>query len=150
MERQTTYRAWAHKGGAYLHNGDHFESCLGLEMESFKKYYPKEWEILNSAKRTESGYDALYTIFHQELELHIIFTKSLLLFDVIKPGCFYSKTKAGKALIELLEFADLRFILYKRVWLKKGNIFLDLSVCHCDSEDELHNDLVTGTLQTLE
>jgi len=144
----------AHNDGENLYRGNCFENALLEELEYTKKHFAddKDFKLLfatlKELKRPRHHpQDILHDLFREHVTIDFEFAKQLKLYDIINPNCFCSETEIGKALISLIDIADLRFILYMRNWSATNEISIDFEVTHCDFEREVHLKMSKGEFE---
>lgn len=138
---------WSHNDGEYLWRGDSFEEGLLMELEHYLTYYPDNADLrllISKVEESERSVpeDFLFNLLITNLTLDFEFAKQLKLFDIITPTCFSTETAIGKALITLMEYADFRFILFRRNWDTMNEIEVEFEVCHMDYDREVHSALI--------
>lgn len=133
----------AHYDEKNFYVGNSFENALLEELEHTKKTYPNDksfkflFEELERLKGKKHPEDTLWDVFYNDVIIDFEFAKQLKLYDIIDSYCFSSRNNKGKALIELINTADFRFILYRRSWSGTNEIELDFEVSHVDKHLEI-------------
>ena len=140
---------FAHNDGENLFRGDCFENALWEELESSKKYTPNKhfqllFDKLEELKGNRSPQDILEILFHENVNIDFEFAKQLKLYDIICPDCFYSQTDIGQALIYLLNFASLRFVVSVKEWHATNHMTVEFEMAHWDYVKKLHKELIKG------
>jgi hypothetical protein len=147
--KEVTVWCWVHDTDN-LYRGDSFESALYEELLDTKKYNSDDKDFmllfakLEELKDTQSEGGIMYDLFRDNITLDFDFTKDLRLFDIMRANCFYSETEIGKALIHLIEHAELEFVLCNRSWYETNKLVLEFEMTHCDYSREVHYKFLKG------
>lgn len=139
--------------GEYLFRGH----CLGQELlivvEELKKYCEQEkWYYLLKKELEDKKYelrqqDILDKILRENVSIDFNFAYKLHLFDCLEPECLIGEGELGNAIIELCSRANLIFIVNKRNYSTKDEIWIHFEVCHEDFQFDCHKALMTHTIK---
>lgn len=119
--------------GEFLDGADSLGEMLLKTLKEANKRYPENnnFSYLIEYLETEKVFyfDAW---FHEEFPKHLTiindFSKELNLYDAISAHCLMSKTKMGKALIELLSYGEFKLVLTGKTWWAIDNLLLDFEL----------------------
>lgn len=136
--------------GEFLFRGECFEENIWLELQILNSHSSENEQVkllvleVDKFKSNKHPQDILYSIFYNNVTLCFDFAKTLNLFDIIGPGCFYSDTEIGKAMIYLIECAELSFVVEAKYWSSPMELSIDFQASGNDTHLELQKILIKG------
>lgn len=136
--------------GEFLFRGECFEENLWLELKILNSHSPENEQVklifseVDKFKSNGHPQDILYSIFYNNVTLCFDFAKNLNLFDIIGFGCFSSDTEIGKAMIYLIECAELSFVVEAKYWGSPTELSIDFQTSGNDTHLELQKRLIKG------
>ncbi|MBN2747623.1 MAG: hypothetical protein JXR34_12925 [Bacteroidales bacterium] len=126
----------ASNDGEFLDGVDSLGEMLHKTLKEANKQYPEDnnYSFLIEYLENNKVFD-FDAWFHEEFPKHLTiindFSKEINLYDAIYSDCLMSKTKMGKALIELLSYGDFKLVLTGRAWRTIDSLFLDFELVSC-------------------
>ena len=139
---------WCWGVGDYLAVGESFEECLWEEFQrAAQDHHNEEWVIIIAAQlaakaNADHEQDLINDFFINHVTIEPAFARQLRLFDIIGPGCFQADDALGEAMIKLVQYAELRFILFVREFTTPHHLTFELEACHAECTREVHQRLV--------
>ncbi len=145
--KNVTFYFSSFRGRELLFTGEDFQSeIMDRYNENIKDIDSKHLECIRILHKQFADYPdkTINMLFEENVMLDFAFAQELKRFDEITHDCFIAKTELGEALLQLVCFADMIFIVVFRRYLNKNEIHLCFSICHDDYSFDLQN-ILSGT-----
>jgi len=123
----------------YLDYANSMSEAILKTLDNGLRFKPEEksYTYLKEFIEAKNVYDK-EAWFHELLPAHLNiiydFARDLRICDSLWPNCLLSKTKFGKAMIELLEYGQFRLVLTGRCWISIDELLLDFELVSVGSE----------------
>ncbi|RUP38246.1 MAG: hypothetical protein EKK63_12765 [Acinetobacter sp.] len=142
-EKNATFFCYSGNKGEFLFRGNCFEEELLLTFQNCEKhdYSEDKWfnilqEKLNTKETKHHDQDILDQIFRENVTIDYEFAEKLNMFDFITSDCFNGIGELGESILGLCKESEMRFIVSRRMYTGKQEIYIDFEVCHSDYENQ--------------
>ena len=148
MKKKVCFSTWASRGGENLLLGESFGECLLVALRKIAEIgCEKEIEMLLEAVENSERHpiDALFDIFMNSANISYTLAKQLRRLDIVNGNCFSFKNdiEQENALLRIIEYLDIRFVLYSKEW-SKNNVWLTFEVADWEMVDKAINNISLG------